>query len=178
MDILGVEFDGLPVLGDGLVHTALVPQGGAEVGCEMGNLGSSSIGLPVLGDGLVHTALVPQGDAEVGCGRGSLGVEFDGLPVLGDGLVHTALAMQGEAEVGVGIDILGVEFDGLLVSAMASSTRPLSRRASPRLLWARHTWGRARWPCGTRRWPHPHGPFPPGRCRGCCGHRHSWGRVR
>ena len=55
---------------------------------------------------------------------------------------------------------LGSRAMAFLYSAMAPSTSPLARRAAAEVAscgrW--RTWGRGRWPCGTRRWPRPRLP--------------------
>ena len=70
LGVVGLEPDGLAVVGDGLVQLPLVAQGDAEVVVGLGVVGLEPDGLAVVGDGLVQLPLVPQGVAEVVVGLG------------------------------------------------------------------------------------------------------------
>ncbi len=67
--VLRVEFDGLLVAGDGLVHWPLPMQRIAQVVVGAGELRVEFDGLLVAGDGLVHLALAAQRNAQVVVGR-------------------------------------------------------------------------------------------------------------
>ena len=92
-------------------------------------------GAAVGGDGLVEPSGFAQGVAQVVVGGRIIGLERDGAAARRAGLVEPARPVQGDAEVSVGLGILGLELDGAAEAAMASSSRPCSSRAMPRLLW-------------------------------------------
>src|SRR5436305_1238259 len=70
--VLGVEVDGLAVLGDGIAQFALVLEGTAEVVVGKGILGVEVDGLAILGAGLVQLAPSAQNVPEAVVGRGIL----------------------------------------------------------------------------------------------------------
>ena len=59
--IVGLEPQGLAVLGDRLIQLPLVAQGDAEVAVGLGVIGLEPHGFAVLGDRLVHLPLVAAG---------------------------------------------------------------------------------------------------------------------
>ena len=65
LGVVGLDFQGLPVMGDGLVDLSAAGQGDAEVVVGLGVVGLDFQGLPVMGDGLVDLSAAGQGDSEV-----------------------------------------------------------------------------------------------------------------
>ena len=63
--VVGLDFQGLPVMGDGLVDLSAAGQAKAEVVVGLGIVGLDFQGLPVMGDGLVDLSAAGQRDAEV-----------------------------------------------------------------------------------------------------------------
>ena len=99
MDILGIEFDGLPVLGD-TSSTRRLSTGRGRAGWN-GNSRGRVRGLPVRGDRPRPHALVSKGDAEVVVDVGDLGVEFDGLLVSAMASSTGPRPRESDAQVGV-----------------------------------------------------------------------------
>ena len=63
--VVGLDFQGLPVLGNGLLDLSAAGQGEAEVVVGHGVVGLDIQGLAVLGDGFVDLSAVGQRVAEV-----------------------------------------------------------------------------------------------------------------
>ena len=61
LHVVGLDFQGLPVMGDGLVDLPAAGQGVAEVVVGLGVVGLDFQGLPVMGDGLVDLSAAGQG---------------------------------------------------------------------------------------------------------------------
>ena len=59
---VGLDFQGLPVMDDGLVELSAAGQGDAEVIVGLGVVGLDFQCLPVLGDRLVELSAAGQGD--------------------------------------------------------------------------------------------------------------------
>ena len=75
---------------------------------------------------------------------GVVGLEAEGLLIAGHGVVGPALPLQGNAQVVVGLGRVGLKAEALLIATTASSSRPCSRRALPRLSWTSARSGLAR----------------------------------
>ena len=58
--VVGLDFQGLAVMGDGLVHLSAAGQGEAEVVVGLGVVGLDFQGLAVMGDGLVELSAPGQ----------------------------------------------------------------------------------------------------------------------
>ena len=114
-NVVGLDFQGLAGLGDGVVELPSLGQGEAEIVMGGGEVGLDLQGLAELEDGFVDLSLAGQGDSEVVMGHGVAGLEFEHLEVQGDGLVDLALAGQHKAEVVEGLDVAGVDFQHLAV---------------------------------------------------------------
>src|SRR5262249_34511250 len=88
---------------DGLLESAPLPQGPAEVTVDLGNVLLDFQGLAEMSDGLIQLALCRQGHAEVVVGLGEVLPEADGLAILGDSLYWPAPGHESEAKVAVGL---------------------------------------------------------------------------
>ena len=66
--VVGLDFQGLAVMGDGLVDLSAAGQGDAEVVVGLGVVGLDFQGLAVLGDGLVDLSAAGQGAGRGCCG--------------------------------------------------------------------------------------------------------------
>ena len=72
--IVGFQFDGLTILGDGLVRLAFVREGIPEVIVGCGVISFQLNRLAILGDGCVGPAFVKQGIPEIAVGLGEVGL--------------------------------------------------------------------------------------------------------
>ena len=63
--VVGLDFQGLPVMGDRLVDLSAAGQGDSEVVVGLGVVGLDFQGLAVMGDGLVDLSAAGQDGAEV-----------------------------------------------------------------------------------------------------------------
>ena len=92
-------------------------------------------GLLIVVDGLVDPAASGQSDAEVLMGFGVVGLDFQGLLEMGHRRVDRPRPQERRPDC-VGLGVVGLDFRAFRKWAIASSIRPRSAKAAPRLMWA------------------------------------------
>ena len=116
--IIGLDFQGLLKMGDGLVPPPLLQQGEAEAVMGRGIVGLNLHGSLEVSDRLVHFPFLGISNAEVVVGLRELGFAFQRLCVGGDGFVQASLLHEGVAEVvighGQGYFVVVWDFQGFL----------------------------------------------------------------
>lgn len=99
LGIVGLDFQSLPVLGNGFGEPSAAKQGIAKVVVGLGEVGFDFQGPLILGHGLVEPSPATEGNAKVIVGQLVVGLEFQRLPVLDDSLVDTPAVGQQHAQV-------------------------------------------------------------------------------
>ena len=113
--LVGLQPDGLAVVGDRLVVLALVRQGDAEVVVVPGLVGLQPDGLAEGGDRLVDSPLSRRARPRLSWCRASSGFSRMASRYSAIASSCSPLSLQGVAEVVVGQGVVGLEPDGLAV---------------------------------------------------------------
>src|SRR5207245_2593455 len=104
---IGVDVDGPPEMGNGLVRLPLGQKGQSEVVVRASILGVDLGSLPVAADRSFQISLVLQRNSQVVVCPGHRRFDADRGPVTADGLIHSPVTVECKSEVVVGLGVLG-----------------------------------------------------------------------
>ena len=82
------------------------------------------------------TGDVAQGEQQVAMGFGVIRLDGEGLAVAGFGFREPALVPEGVAQVAMGFGVIRLDGEGPAETGLGFRKPALSRRVTPRLLWA------------------------------------------